>query len=542
MQADSPKADPDPCVLVLFGASGDLVSRKIIPSLAELHASGALPHQFAVIGVSRTAMSDDDFRDHLLAEFRSNNGGEPEGWRDFAPRVHYVIGDASKPDVYNALKRKITAVAERFDIVMDEFKGEPCDEAPYLGCPNLLLYLSVAPFLYGPIIEQIGHAGLVFSGGGRYGETKPDAPWQRVIIEKPIGNDLDSALQLNRTVAKVFDERAVYRIDHYLGKELVQNILVVRFANAMFEPVWSNQYVDHVQVTATETVGVGKRAGGFYDRAGAIRDMLQSHLLQVMSIVAMEAPSEYSPDAIRREKVKVLDATHAVDPKQRDDQVVLGRYGASGDDSDDDQGLAYTQLDGVDPDKKTETFAAIRLAVDNWRWNGVPFYIRSGKKMARKLTEVVVQFKRPPANLFRHFEPFSSGGWRPGNRIIMNIAPDEGIGLRFEAKIPGTALRIGSVKADFDYKHVFKSEPAEAYGPLLVDAMRGDKTLFKHRDEVEGAWRIVDPVVRLEAADRTIHEYRTGSWGPDQADELFQNRRADDTDRRWHNPTPTDVR
>ncbi len=331
----------------------------------------------------------------------------------------------------------------------------------------------------------------------------------------------------------MFDERAVYRIDHYLGKELVQNILVMRFANAMFEPIWSNQYVDHVQVSA---------AGGFYDEAGAIRDMLQSHLLQVLAIVAMEPPSEYSPDAIRREKVKVLDAVHPVDPSRDANQVVLGRYGASDDESDDDHGLAYVDLDGVDAARKTETFAAMRLSVDNWRWNGVPFYIRSGKKMARKLTEVVVQFKRPPANLFRQFPPFSEGGWRPGNRIIINIAPDEGVGLRFEAKIPGAALSIGSVKADFDYKHVFKSEPVEAYGPLLVDAMRGDKTLFKHRDEVEGAWRVVDPVVSQEAGRREVRDYPAGSWGPDAADELFQNRRSEDTDRRWHNPIPSDVR
>lgn len=541
MQADPPKDAPDPCVLVLFGASGDLVSRKIIPALHQLDQRGALPERFAVVGVSRSPMSDDDFREHLRQRAETN-GADTAGWGAFARRVHYVIGDATHKDAYPSLTQKILQVADRFGIIDQRFAGNPTRERPFLGCPNLLFYLSVAPGLYQPIIDQLGPAGLIHAGGGRYGEAQQDQPWQRIIIEKPIGHDLDSAMSLNRCVARVFDERAVYRIDHYLGKELVQNLLVMRFANLMFEPVWSNQYVDHVQVTAAETVGVGRRAGGFYDDAGATRDMLQSHLLQVLALVAMEAPSEYSPDAIRREKVKVLDVVRPIDPHADRPEVVLGRYGQSGDQNDDDGGLAYTELEGVDPARKTETFSAVRLTIDNWRWNGVPFYIRSGKKMARKLTEVVVQFRRPPSNLFRGFDVFRDGFVRPGNRIIINIAPDEGIGLRFEAKIPGQQFDIGSVKADFDYKYVFDARPAESYAPLLIDAMRGDKTLFKHRDEVEGTWRIVDPVVTLDPADRRIHEYHAGTWGPVAADGLFLNRRCGDTDRRWHNPLAEDIR
>ncbi|XOV77113.1 MAG: hypothetical protein ACFHWZ_08375 [Phycisphaerales bacterium] len=278
-------------------------------------------------------------------------------------------------------------------------------------------------------------------------------------------------------------------------------------------------------------------AGNFYDKAGATRDMLQSHLLQVLALVAMEPPSDYNADAIRREKVKVIDAVRIMEPGEVAEHTVFGRYTASGNSEDDDGGLGYTELEGVDPDRCTETFAAMRVHIDNWRWSGVPFYMRSGKKMARKLTEVHIQFKRPPANLFKHFEPFASGKELVNNRLIINIAPDEGIGFRFEAKVPGPKFAMGSVKADMDYCYVFNAQPVEAYGPLLLDAMRGDKTLFKHRDEVEGTWRIVEPVLRSDLPKKLIEDYPAGSWGPPGADALLA---ADN--RIWHNPEASDIR
>ena len=545
MQADPPKEHPDPCVMVVYGASGDLVARKIVPALFELRQEGSLPDRFALIGVSRSDMTDQSFRDHLLQKAKDNGSStdaSDDDWQEFTKCIHYCRGNGAEPDIYPKLSQRIREVADAFDIVPDAYKGQPCPESPWQGCPNTLFYLSVAPGLYEPIVNRIGEAGLVHKGGGKYGEPFQDRPWQRIIIEKPIGHDLESALELNNAVGQVFDERAVYRIDHYLGKELVQNILVMRFANTIFEPLWSNRHVDHIQVTAAESVGVGRRAGNFYDNAGATRDMLQSHLLQVMALVAMEAPSEYSPDAIRREKVKVLDSVVPPDPSPDAREVVLGTYGPSNNHDDEDAGLAYHNLEGVDPAKKTETFAAMRLRIDNWRWAGTPFYIRSGKKMRSKLTEVTVQFKRPPANLFKKFPAFTDNGGRPGNRIVINIAPDEGIGLCFEAKIPGRDFRAGSVKADFDYNYVFNSEPIEAYGPLLIDCMRGDKTLFKHRDEVEGAWRIVNDTVHLTPEQRDLHRYDAGSWGPEAANDLFLSKRAHDIGGRWHNPSRQDIR
>jgi len=515
MAIAQPNNRPEPCVLVIFGASGDLTSRKLVPALYELFRAGRLPEPFAVMGVARTKMSDDEWRAKLREWASQHMGGEgfdPASWAEFEKIVHYQPASATEADAYPVLIARINALASEHGMCRDT-----ADELPtWAQQPNVLFYLSVAPHLYEPIISQIGESGMVFEGKRWCAIGEDKMPWQRIIVEKPFGEDLESARALNRSISRVFNEDMIYRIDHYLGKELVQNILVMRFANSIFEPLWSNAHIDHVQVTAAEKVGVGQRAGNFYDRAGATKDMIQSHLLQVLALVAMEAPNSYDPDAIRREKIKVLQAARIMTEDEAVERAVLGRYGPSGNADDEDGGLGYTQLEGVDTSLGTETFSAIRVDIENWRWAGVPFFVRSGKKMASKLTEVVIQLKDPPADLFRHL-----GVSRPANRIVINIAPDEGISLRFEAKVPGPDFVIGSVEADMSYPEFFDSKPVEAYGPLMLDAMRGDQTLFKHRDEVEGGWSIVEPMLRSEALRKSIQTYDAGSWGPSSADALL---------------------
>ncbi|MEX2219439.1 MAG: glucose-6-phosphate dehydrogenase [Phycisphaerales bacterium] len=517
---------PDPCILVIFGASGDLTGRKLIPALYDLSktggAHGQLPERFAVIGVSRTAMSDDEFRGKMRESARKHAASyDDASWNAFVPKVHYQVGDAAKIDCYPGLMKRIEDVDRTLRVARE-------------GCaPNLLLYLSVAPQLYEPIIAAVGESGLVTEGKRWCSINPAETAWQRIIIEKPFGEDLHSARSLNRALGRVFEEEAIYRIDHYLGKELVQNILVLRFANSIFEPVWNRQHIDHIQLTAAETLGVGSRAGTFYDGAGALRDMIQSHLLQVMALVAIEPPSVFEAAPSMREKIKLFDSARVTAAARVARNGVFGRYGR-GAGPEGRVEPAYTEEKGVDPARKTETYAAIRLEIDNWRWEGVPFYLRSGKKLSKKLTEVVVQFRRPPTNLFRRNGRgggAGDGGGLPGNRLVINIAPREGLELSVLGKVPGQGLKFEEAHLSLDYLERFGGEQVDAYGPLLLDAMRGDRTLFKHRDEVEGGWRIVQPFLENRDLRDSIEEYAPGSWGPRGADELLAR-----DGRAWHNP------
>jgi len=516
-----PLATPDPCVLVIFGASGDLTHRKLIPAMYELSRGGShgeLPEPFAIIGVSRTPMTDKQFRDKMRESAQKfASSFDAASWDAFASCLHYHAGDGASPDAYPGLIERIKRIGGERRLN----KGG--------GVPNLLFYLSVSPNLYEPIIACIGAAGLVEEGKRWCSLNPAETPWQRIIVEKPFGSDLPSAMSLNMALGRVFEEDAIYRIDHYLGKELVQNSLVMRFANTIFEPVWNRGYVDHVQVTAMETLGVGSRAANFYDTAGALRDMVQSHLLQVLALIAIEPPSGYDAAAIMGEKIKLFNAAKPVSVENATKCAVFGRYGAKAAKDGKPAEPGYVEEEGVQASRKTETYAAMRVEFDNWRWAGVPFYLRSGKKIASKLTEVVIQFKRPPTNMFHR-----SGNAverYPGNRMVIRIAPSEGVELQLLGKVPGSGLRIDSANLELDYLDRFGGEKVEAYGPLILDAMRGDRTLYKHRDEVEGSWRMCQPLLESKALRDGIETYAPGSWGPAGADAMLAR-----DGRAWHNP------
>ncbi len=488
---------PDPCTLVIFGASGDLTSRKLVPAMFEQFVRGALPSSTAILGVSRSAKTDEEWRAELKAWVAENaNGYDESKWDAFASRVHYFAGDATKAECYPPLRARLDGI-------------QAARKLP----DNLLFFLSVAPSLYEPIIAQIDAAGLV-TEGKRWCSVNPVAKsWQRIIVEKPFGHDFASAESLNRALGRAFEEESTYRIDHDLGKEVVQALLVFRFANAIFEPIWNCQYIDHVQISATETVSVGQRTA-FFDQTGALRDMIQSHLFQILAFVAMEPPSSYTADNVRAEKIKLVDALQVPKADEVASHCAFGQFAADAKEG------AYHELAGVAKDSTTETYAAVKLHFDNWRWAGTPFFLRTGKKLAKKKTEVVIQFKPPAANLFRTIMPNAP----EANRIVIEIAPGEGFSLRFCAKVPGAGIQIAAADMRLDYASQFKSDPVEAYGPLILDAMRGDQTLFKHKTEVERAWNAVMPFLdaRSTGARADIHgNYECGSWGPASARALL---------------------
>jgi glucose-6-phosphate 1-dehydrogenase len=494
-------ATADPCTVILFGASGDLAKRKVIPAMYDLAQYNSLGECYAIIGFARTPMTDETFRNVVgeAAKTISEVGPiDPEKWNAFASNLYYTEGDYSDPDSYARLVRRLSDL-----------------DAGKKLCGNRLFYLSTPPEVYPDIVEQLGHAGL----------ARPSTPnaWVRIIIEKPFGRDLASAKELNKIVLNVFEEKQVYRIDHYLGKDTVQNLLVLRFGNGIFEPLWNRNYVDQVQITASETLGVERR-GGFYESAGALRDMIQSHVLQLTSLVSVEPPASFDATAVRNEKLKVLQSIRPFNLEMVAQWVVRGQYGPGK--IGDKPAPGYREEPGVKPDSRTETFVAMRLLIDNWRWAGVPFYLRTGKRLAKRSTEIMIQFKRAPHIVFREREV-------EPNRLILNIQPEEGISVSFGAKRPGTEMSIGNVTMNFSYKEGFGGSSRSAYATLLNDCLRGDATLFDRGDSVEAAWALVDPILDVWSAAKTagVPVYPAGAWGPKESDQLLER-----DGRQWYNP------
>ncbi len=485
-----------PGVLVVFGASGDLTTRKLLPSLERLSRRRLLPASFAVVGVARRNMDDDAFR----AAMRAAVPGAHPGWADLAGRSRYVAGDYTHPDTFEALTHTLDELDEQ------------------LGTAgNRTFYLATVPALFSEVAAALGRVGL----------AKPAGPGAnvRLVVEKPFGRDLASARALDAALHDVFDEEQIYRIDHYLGKETVQNVLALRFANAIFEPLWNRSYVDHVQITVAESLGVEKR-GGFYETAGALRDIVQNHVMQVLALTLMEPPSSVDPQGVRDEKVKALRAVVVPTRAQVAEDVVRAQY-----DSGWTEGravAAYREEPDVDSLSQTETYVAMRLEVDNWRWAGVPIYIRTGKRLPKRVTEVALEFQRVPHLLF---DAAQAHGLNP-NALVMRIQPDEGVTLRFGAKVPGQTFQVRDVLMDFSYGTAFVEEAPDAYERLLLDAMVGDPTLFIRSDEVDQAWQIVDPLLESWASGAPpLSGYAAGTWGPRRADQLIER-----AGRQWRKP------
>jgi glucose-6-phosphate 1-dehydrogenase len=483
---------PEPCVMVIYGASGDLTARKLVPALYNLCLDGLLPESFALIGLARKPKDDSTFRDECrkgVEEFSRSKPINEEVWARFSEMIHYHQGDYNSADSYDSLCKRLIAI-----------------DAAHETRGNRLFYLSTPPEVYDEITENIGKNPFL--------STMGEGLWSRVIIEKPFGTDLQSATKLNEHIHRFFREDQIYRIDHYLGKETVQNLLVFRFANGIFEPVWNRNYIDHVQVTVAENIGIGSR-GSYYEKSGVVRDIVQNHGLQLIALTAMEPPIEFNALSVRNEKVKVLKALRV--DTSRGDGTVRGQYGPGKVDG--QLALGYTQEENVAPDSQTETYLAMKLFVDNWRWAGVPFYIRSGKRMPKRVTEIAIEFKKPPLQLFGEN---TMSAVEP-NELVLDIQPHEGISLKFGAKTPGTGENIQSVKMDFDYEDSFKSQAPDAYERLILDAMLGDSTLFTRSDEVEAQWGLITPVTDAWQGGNGsfIELYRAGTWGPKEADDFM---------------------
>ena len=479
---------PDPCVVVIFGASGDLTARKLLPALFNLRREGLAPGETCVLGTARTEYSDEEFARQMREAVKEHSRVAPEddSWGGFSGNLFYVAGDLASEDTYRRLCDRLAEI-----------------DASHGTAGNRVWYLATAPRFFPEIADGIGKAGMLDTGG-----------WHRLVVEKPFGSDLGSARELNGVLARTFSEDQVFRIDHYLGKETVQNILVLRFSNAIFEPIWNRRYVDHVQITVAEDMGVGSR-GAFYDQTGALRDVAQNHLLQLLTLVAMEPPVAWDATAIRNEKVQVLRAVRRWPASECGVLTARGQY------------EGYRDEKGVDAASSTETFVALKLLVDNWRWAGVPFYLRTGKNLPGKATEIAIQFQTVPHLLFAktavvELEP---------NVLVLRIQPDEAITLTFGAKVPGHEVNVRTVDMEFDYENDFGSGTPEAYERLLQDCMLGDATLFARADEIEEAWEIVDPILSYWSGGGRPGSYAPGTWGPASADELARK-----DGRRWRDP------
>jgi len=482
-----------PCVMVIFGAAGDLTKRLLMPSLYNLAQSKLLPEEFAVVGFARKQMNTDEFRQTISQEIQEFVKGEVDKdiWDALVQKFYYLPGNFESADSYQQLRDLLTKV------------DTECGTSG-----NYLYYLATAADYFAKIVQQLGNVGLVQEQSGQ---------WRRVIIEKPFGHDLDSARSLNQNIGSVLKESQIYRIDHYLGKETVQNILVFRFGNGLFEPVWNRNYIDHVQITVAETVGVEGR-GGFYEGAGALRDMVQNHMFQLLAMTAMEPPLSFEADALRDEKSKLLSAILPLSPEEVLSDTVRGQYGSGTVKG--KQISAYRAESRVAPDSNTETYVALKLMIDNWRWAGVPFYLRTGKVMPERVSEIAICFKRVPHLMFRQtaIEELTA------NLLVLHIQPDEGISLKFGAKVPGPAVHMGGVEMAFHYHDYFCTTPTTGYETLLYDCMIGDAILFQRSDNVELGWSVVQPILDAWKAKppEQFPNYAAGSWGPESADQLLK--------------------
>ena len=485
---------PPRCIVIILGAAGDLAHRKLFPALFHLYLDGGMPDEFAIVGVERDTTVDDASCRTVVCDALKRSDIDPakltEHWAEFGKRIFYVAADLGNAEGYAEIKRRLDAI-----------------DATVPGLQGHLFHLALPPSMYPSVIRQLSQSGLLTKQ-----RDPAERPWTRVVIEKPFGYDGESAQALQRGARRVMAEHQLYRIDHYLGKETVQNLLVLRFANSIFETVWNRHYIEQVQITASESLGVEHR-GKYYEEAGIVRDMFQNHLLQLLTLAAMEPPTAFSADAVRDEKVKVLRAIRPIQP----DAAVRGQYGPGRID-----GVAvpgYRQEENVAPKSQTPTYGAMRFEIENWRWHGVPFYVRAGKRLGATATEIAIRFRRPPLMLF----PAETGEMLEPNILVARIQPREGIALRFDVKVPGMAMQARSVQMNFGYAEGFGSQEHDAYETLLLDAMLGDQTLFMRSDEVEAAWGIVDPLLaywEAQAPDR-FPNYAAGSAGPTAADELI---------------------
>ena len=491
---------PEPGIIVIFGASGDLTARKLVPALYDLAAQRRLPMEFAVVGISRTQMSHEDYRERLRGALEKHRSGQvsEDVWESFSKGIFYLPGDSKKPETYEELKGFLNK--------LDAKRGTE---------GNRIFYLSSSPSLFSTIVERLGEAGM---------SEEEDGGYARLVVEKPFGRDLESARELNKDIRRYFEERQIYRIDHYLGKDTVQNILALRFSNGIFEPLWNQHYVDHVQITVAEELGVGTR-GAFYEEAGALRDIVQNHVMQVLCLTAMEPPVTFDAGSVREEKVKVLKAVRPIPEDEVDEYAVRGQYTRGWVFGEEVKG--YREEEDVAPDSTTETYVALKLFVDNWRWAGAPFYIRAGKRLPKKATEIAIQFRPTPHTMFTHGE---TRGLEP-NVLVIRIQPEEGISLKIGAKVPGSGFEVSSVNMDLLYGTAFLEEAPDAYQRLLLDLMLGDPTLFIRADEAEGAWSILAPVMRAWSESKEVPSYPAGTWGPQESEELLGH-----DGREWRRP------